>query len=228
MCGRYSLTSPPEAVRRLFGLDLTPNWPARYNSAPTQLAPVVRLAEGGGKRELVMLRWGLVPFWAKDLAIGARLINARADGVAEKPAFRSAFRRRRCLVPADGFYEWQGIAKAKQPMRIVVGDGEPFAFAGLWERWDKGPDGAVESFTIITTDAAASIAPIHARMPVMLAPEDHGAWLEQAAQLEALRGLLRPFPADRLRAYAVSTRVNFVRNDDAACIAPLATQAGLL
>ena len=230
MCGRYSLTSPPEAVRRMFGLTTTPNFPARYNIAPTQSVPVVRRDEAteGGGRELVMLRWGLVPSWANELSIGAKMINARAETVSEKPAFRAAFRQRRCLVPADGFYEWQVEGKTKQPMRITLDDGGLFAFAGLWERWTKGPEGPLETFTIITTDASSSIVHIHERMPVMLAGDDHATWLDPRAGVDELKGLLRPFPPERLKALAVSTRVNNVRHDDSACLEPLARQGALL
>ena len=230
MCGRYSLTSPPEAVRRLFGLTTTPNFPARYNIAPTQSVPVVRRvgAESGAACELAMLRWGLVPSWASELSIGAKMINARAETVSEKPAFRAAFRQRRCLVPADGFYEWRVEGKAKQPMRITLDDGGLFAFAGLWERWIKGPEGPLETFTIITTEASSSIVDIHERMPVMLAKDDHASWLDPRARADDLKGLLRPFPPERLKAVAVSTRVNNVRHDDPACLEPLATQGALL
>lgn len=214
-------------MRRLFGLDTTPNLPPRYNIAPTQLAPVVRLVSAATKRELVSLRWGLVPPWAKDRSIGARLINARGDTVHEKPSFRAAFRQRRCLVVADGFYEWRAEGKVKQPMRVTLKDGGPFAFAGLWERYEKGPEGPLESFAIITTDAAALIAPIHDRMPVMLDAADHESWLDPAAPPDRLSALLQPFPSERLHVYAVSPRVNAVRNDDEACVAPLVQQADL-
>jgi len=227
VCGRYSLTSPPEAVRRLFRLDATPNLPPRYNIAPTELAPVVRLAPEGGP-ELANLRWGLVPAWAKDLSIGTKMINARGETVHEKPAFRAAFRQRRCLVVADGFYEWRAEGKTKQPMRVTLKDGGPFCFAGLWERFENGPEGPVESFTIVTTDAAPLIAPIHERMPVMLDAADHAVWLDPKAEPDTLRDLLRPIASDRLEVYPVSTRINNARNDDEGCIAPLATQGALL
>ncbi len=228
MCGRYSLTTPPEAMRRLFGLEATPNLPPRYNIAPTQLAPVVRLVPGAGKRTLTQLRWGLVPPWAKDLKVGAQLINARGETVHEKPSFRAAFRQRRCLVVADGFYEWKTDGKSKHPMRITLSDDGPFAFAGLWEHFEKGPEGPLESFTIITTEAAAVIAPIHDRMPVILDVTDYDQWLDPASKPEPLSALLRSFPSERLRAYAVSTHVNSVRHDDEACIAPLAEPRKLL
>jgi len=231
MCGRYSLTTPAEAMRRLFGFaGPLPNLPARYNVAPTQLVPIVRL-DRSAARELVNVRWGLIPFWAKDAAIGNRLINARSDGLAEKPSFRAAFRARRCLVPADGFYEWQATAHGKQPYRIGLKGGTPeafplFAFAGLWERWEKAPDGApVESSTIVTTDANELLRPIHPRMPVILAAEDYAPWLDPKTPPEEALSLLKPYLAAAMVAYPVSSRVNSVRFDDAACITPLAPAA---
>jgi putative SOS response-associated peptidase YedK len=223
MCGRYSLTTPVEALRRLFRFEQLPNLAPRYNIAPTQLAPVVRASATG--REIVNLRWGLVPAWAKEIA-GPPLINARAESVAEKPSFRNAFAKRRCLVPTDGFYEWEEVRKGvKQPWRIVRRDGEPYAFAGLWESW-RAPDGTnLESFTILTTAASSELAPLHDRMPVILATNDHGRWLDEAAPRDELQALLKPFPSNQLRAYPVSTRVNKVANDDPGCIAPLAATA---
>ena len=222
MCGRYSLTTPVEGIRRLFGFAELPNLPARYNIAPTQPAPVVRRG-GDGRRELALLRWGLVPSWAKDPSIGNRLINARAETVADKPAFRSAFKNRRCLVVADGFYEWRKVGDGKQPYRITLPDGGPFAFAGLWERWAPAGE-AIESFTIVTTDANPRLRPIHDRMPVILDPADHETWLEGGA---AALALLRPFPGDALAVHAVDRRVNNPRHDDPACIAPLPADADL-
>ena len=199
-----------------------PNLGARYNVAPTQDVPIVR-ATGTGGRELARARWGLVPSWAKDIAIGARMINARAETVAEKPSFRAAFKSRRCLVPADGFYEWRNGPAGKQPYRITLADGEPFAFGGLWERWDKAPDGrTVESCTIITTLANDLLRPIHARMPVILDPGDYDPWLEAGAMPPAETArLLKPFPDHRMKAYPVATRVNNPRNDDPECLEPL-------
>ena len=158
------------------------------------------------------MRWGLVPSWAKDVGIGSRMINARAEGIAAKPAFRAAFRQRRCLVPADGFYEWQKVAGGKQPMLIRLRSGDPFAFAGLWERW-RGPDGEVETGTIITTAPNAVTAPIHDRMPVILDPADYDRWLDPSQPDAA--ALLRPCPDDWLTAIPVSTRVNSPKNDAA-------------
>ncbi len=221
MCGRYSLTTPVEAVGRLFEVAERPNLPPRYNIAPSQEAPVVHSDAAGG-RVLAPMRWGLIPSWAKEAKIGYRMINARAETVAEKPAFRSAFRHRRCLVPADGFYEWRRLGTSKQPYRITRADGAPFAFAGLWERW-RAPDGAtVDSFTIITTAANELLRPIHDRMPVILDPADHGPWLDTdgVAPAAAARRLVACADAE-LAAVAVSTRVNSPKNDDPACIAPL-------
>lgn len=225
MCGRYLITSTLEAIRRVFDVLESPNLGARYNVAPTQQVPVVRFGEGG--RELVQMRWGLVPSWAKDLSIGAKMINARAETVAEKPAFRAAFKRRRCLLPADGFYEWQsGPDRAKQPHFIGLQQDGPFAFAGLWEVW-KNPEGPrVESCTIITTTANRRLSAIHHRMPVILSQEDYDTWLTAEAPpaepeaKDQILGLLRPYPDEAMRSYAVSRHVNNVRNDDPGCLEP--------
>ncbi len=206
MCGRYSLTSPVESIRALFEFEALPNLAARYNIAPTQDAPVVRRAAGGG-REFVAMRWGLVPSWANEISRGAPLINARAETVAEKPAFRGAYRQRRCLVPVDGFYEWRKEDDGtKQAFRIAMADDAPFAFAGIWESW--GEADTLESFAIITTDANHTLAPVHHRMPVILAPQDYDAWLTAPNA-----ALLRPYDGE-LRAYAISSNVNRVVNDD--------------
>jgi putative SOS response-associated peptidase YedK len=227
MCGRYSLTTPVEALRRVFGFPEQPNLAPGYNIAPTQQVAALRLGEEG-ERHFVRLRWGLVPAWAKDLSIGARMINARAESAADKPAFRAAFRSRRCLVLADGFYEWQKRDEGpKQPYRVTLKDGCPFGFAGLWERWtDKGAGETVETCTILTTEANALLAPIHHRMPVIVAPEDADAWLDAARPPEAAQALLAPAPAEVLIAYPVSTRVNKVANDDPGVIEPLEKEPG--
>ncbi len=219
MCGRYSLTTAPEALRRLFDFSNLPNLAARYNIAPTQEVAAVR-GDGGGARELVMLRWGLVPSWATDISIGAKMINARAETVAEKPAFRSAFRHRRCLVPADGFYEWRAEDGRKQPFRIGMKGGAPFAFAGLWERWEPEGGDVVETVAIVTTDANEKLRPIHHRMPVIVAPDDYTAWLDtEAGDTGPARALLRPYPGEPMAFYRVDPRVNNARNDDPECIA---------
>ena len=223
MCGRYSLTSPVEAMARLFGVAMGEHAP-RYNIAPSQGILVARAAPdgAGGAREAAVLRWGLVPSWAKDADIGNRMINARAETVAEKPSFRAAFRRRRCLVPATGFYEWRVASGPKQPYNIGMADGGPFAMAGLWEHW-TGPDGAaVETCAILTTEANELLRPIHARMPVILAPGDFDLWLDPELTMpELLAPLLRPFDPAVMVAHPVSRHVNNVRNDDPACLEPV-------
>lgn len=225
MCGRYTqLRSWAELVRlyRIGHAEPAPNALARYNIAPTQPVAVIHRTANGA-RVLAPMRWGLVPAWAKDTAIGAKLINARAETVLAKPAFRSAMRRRRCLIPADGFYEWQvRPGAAKQPYLATLADGRPFAFAGLWERWDKAADGRpLLSCTILTTDANALLAPIHDRMPVILAEDAYDAWLDcERCPAEAVTALLRPFPAEAMAVRPVGTWVNRVANDDARCIAP--------
>ena len=181
MCGRFLLHAPVEVLQRAFGFAERPNLQPRYNIAPTQTVAIVRRKDDGGGRELALVRWGLIPSWAKDASIGGRLINARAETVAEKPAFRGAFRRRRALVPADGFYEWRKREgdRPKQPLLIRRRDGQPFALAGLWEHW-RGPEGEVQTCTIVTTAANVVLAPIHDRMPVILDPASYDRWLDPA------------------------------------------------
>ena len=225
MCGRFTLRTPAHRLAEAFGVDALPNLAPRYNIAPTQDVVAIRHADDG--RELTMLRWGLIPGWAKDPAIGARMINARAETVAEKPSFRAAFRQRRCLVAADGFYEWRKTAEApkapKQPYYIRLASGEPFAIAGLWERWRDPAGETVESCTLITTEANPELASIHHRMPVILAPADYDAWLEpHPASAAALHDLLRPYPGAEMVAFPIGRHVNNVRNDDPACIEALA------
>ncbi len=223
MCGRFTLRTPAHTLAKAFGVPELPNLRPRYNVAPTQDVPAVRRAGDGAARELAMRRWGLIPSWAREPGIGSRMINARAETVAEKPSFRSAFRRRRCLVPADGFYEWQKTpGGAKQPFHIHLEDDAPFAIAGLWERWQP-PDGeAIESCTLITTGANELLRPIHDRMPVILAPADYDAWLDpEPAPAEELKALLRPYPADEMTATAVGRQVNDARNDEPGCVEPL-------
>lgn len=224
MCGRYSLTTPLKALADLFDFAERPNLAPRYNVAPTQSVAAVRLGQDG-VRHLVQLRWGLIPAWAKEAGVGSPLINARAESLAEKPAFRAAFRQRRCLIPADGFYEWQAMGEgraAKQPYRVTLADGGPFGFAGLWESWrDPRTGERVESCTIVTTEANERLRPIHHRMPVILPPESHAPWLDPAGGSEAALALLRPYPAAGVVATAVSTRVNKVVNDDAGLLEPL-------
>ena len=223
MCGRYLLTTPVDALGQLFRFMERPNLGARYNIAPTQDVPIVRRTRAGDGRELLMVRWGLVPYWADDVKIGNRLINARAETIERTPAFREAYQRRRCLVPADGFFEWRKAGKARQALLIRRKDQAPFAFAGLWERW-RQPDGSVlRSCTIATCPANALLAPVHDRMPVILAEGDCERWLDPAAADG--RALLRPCPAEWLEAYEVGPRVNSPANDDPECVTPLAAPA---
>jgi putative SOS response-associated peptidase YedK len=223
MCGRYMLTSPVEALRQLFLFEERPNLMPRYNIAPTQDVPIVRLTREGAGRELIMARWGLVPFWSDDLKIGNRFINARRESVHTMRPFREAYRRRRCLVPADGFFEWRKQGKLRQPLLIRRKDQASFAFAGLWERWKDPADGTVvHSCTIITCPANELVAPIHDRMPVILAPEAHARWLNPAAT--DARSLLAPHPAAWLERVPVNPRVNNPSYDDAECIQPAIVQ----
>lgn len=224
MCGRYSITTAPDAMRRLFDVDTALNLEPRWNMSPTQAAPVIKLMDHGpakGRRVLAMMRWGLVPSWAKDIDIGAKMINARSETVTEKPAFRGAYRYRRCVVPADGFYEWRTEAGVKQPYRVVRRDRAPFAFAGLWELWEgTGEGSALETFTILTTEANAAIAHIHHRMPVMLFEKDAFAtWMEGDPAVAA--DLMRPCDPALIEAYPVDRRVGNVRNDDPGLVEPV-------
>lgn len=218
MCGRYELHTHPAAIALAFGLLEPPALAPRYNIAPTQPVPIVR-RRADGTRECVDMRWGLVPRWAKDPAIGVKMINARAETIAEKPSFRTAFNHHRCLIPADGFYEWKATPAGKQPVHVGRKDGAPFGFAGLFERW-LGADGSVlDTCTILTTTANELLRPIHARMPVIVAPENYARWLD-AANPDVI-DLFAPFPSDAMTWHPVSTRVNAVRNDDASLIAPV-------
>jgi putative SOS response-associated peptidase YedK len=215
MCGRYELHAQPAAVALAFGLSATPALRPRYNIAPTQQVPIVRRS-ADGVNEWVEVRWGLVPRWAKDPSIGARMINARAETAAEKPAFRNAFRRHRCLLPADGFYEWRAAPDGKHPMHIGMRDGKTFGLAGLYERWLSPEGDVLDTCTILTTGANALLRDVHERMPVIIAPEQYARWLDPANADVA--DLCAPYPAEAMACYPVSPRVNAVRNDDAALI----------
>jgi putative SOS response-associated peptidase YedK len=217
MCGRYALTSPPEVIAERFKLLWTPNVTAHYNIAPSQMIPVVRLTVQG--RELAFLKWGLIPSWTKDPAIGVRLINARAETIADKPAFRNAYRRHHCLVLADSFYEWKTIGKRKQPYCIGMADHTLFGMAGLWEHWLNPAGERIETVTIITTNANELVGQLHDRMPLIIQPGDYGAWLDASNPKGG--ELLKPFPSELMRYYPVSTRVNKVSNDDAECLEPI-------
>lgn len=233
MCGRFALLTPGEDLVSQFGVTETPVDISRiapqYNVAPTQPVVVVRgtaVSTGStqavsNQRELTFLQWGLIPSWAKDPKIGSSLINARAETAAEKPSFRAAFKRRRCLIPADGFYEWQKLGGKKQPMFIHMADKVPFAFAGLWESWHSPDGGIFDTCTILTTTPNELMEPIHNRMPVILEPEDYNTWLIPGDQPDQAMHLLRPYPAKKMTAYAVSAWVNSPAHDDAQCILPL-------
>jgi len=219
MCGRYFLDAEAEELAGYFGLASIPALLPRYNIAPSQSVAAVRAGTGG--RELAALRWGLVPAWSKEEKSSFSLINARAETVAEKPAFRNAFRRRRCLIPAAGFYEWQVRPGGKQPWCIRSSDGRPLAFAGLWEHWEGDAGRVVESCTIVVTEANETVRPIHERMPVILDPAAFDLWLDPNVRDPArLQPLLRPCPAARLSAYPVSRRINSPANDDPECLRP--------
>lgn len=222
MCGRFAMTLPPEAMRRLYGYAETPNFPPRYNIAPAQPIAVV-IADLDGARHFRLVRWGLIPAWSKDGSTASLLFNARAETAADKPSFRGAMRHRRCLVPADGFYEWRRQGKDRQPFFVRRRDRAPLAFAGLWETW-MGADGSeIDTGAILTTTPNALMARLHDRMPVILAADDWAAWLDNAGHRPAeVAALLRPFADDALEAVPVSELVNAVRNDDQRLIEPLA------
>ncbi len=224
MCGRFVQKTPLGEIQVLFETaGAVPNAPPRYNAAPTDNLAVVRFNPQTRARALDLLRWGLVPLWAKDPSFGPKCINARSETVATNNIFKDAFARRRCLIPADGFYEWQKLGgKTTQPYAIVPQEGAIFAFAGLWERWKNPADGSVlRSFTIVTGKANALCEPIHDRMPVILAKPAWPLWLgEEEAAPEELLALLAPYPAELMRAYPIGPRVGNVRNDDPALLEP--------
>jgi len=223
MCGRYTQTQSAQAIAEAFDLDEVPTLPPRYNIAPTQLVGTVLQTPQQRDRQFRVLRWGLVPSWAKDPAIGNRLINARAETVAEKPSFRTALRYRRCLVIADGFYEWQRQNGNKQPFYFQLEHHQPFGFAGLWEHWENQATGEMmETCTILTTEANEVLSPVHDRMPVILPPEAYDRWLDpDLNQTAKLQPLLRPYPAEAMQSYPVSSLVNRASSDRPECIQPL-------
>ena len=228
MCGRFVQKTPLGDIQVLFGTqNPVPNMAARYNCAPTDSLAVVRFNPQTRTRALDLLRWGLVPLWAKDLSFGPKAINARGETVATNNIFRDAFERRRCLIPADGFYEWQKQASVAKPQPYAImpaASDDLFAFAGLWERWKNPADGSiVRSFTIVTGKANALCEPIHERMPVILPPDAWAVWLgETETNPAALLALLQPYPAERMRIYRIGPRVGNVRNDDPTLLEPLA------
>ena len=222
MCGRFSQTATPAEIAQLFDVAIPPLFAPRYNIAPSQPVAAIRIEPATTTRQLVLLRWGLIPSWAKDSKIGHQCINAKAETVAEKLSFRAAFRARRCLVIATGFYEWQVQGRAKQPMWIGLKSRRPFAFAGLWEQWQPPEEETIESCTILTTEPNELLRPIHNRMPVILSPASYDQWLDPTVQqTEPLKALLRPYPGDELLACPVSTLVNNPRHDAPDCLEAL-------
>jgi putative SOS response-associated peptidase YedK len=219
MCGRYRLTAKERYLRDHFGLDEDPSWAPRWNIAPRQMVPVVRQKSSASGRSFDLVRWGLIPSWEKDPAVATGTINAMSETVAQKPAFRDALRLRRCLVPADGFYEWLSIgSRQKQPYSIGMMDDSVFAFAGLWESWINPQGRTAETCTILTTTPNALVTEIHNRMPVILKPADYDRWLDPCIHhIAALDDCLKPFDAALMKKYPVSTRVNRPENDDLDC-----------
>ena len=219
MCGRYAITTAPEAIRALFRYPEQPNFPPRYNVAPTQPVPIVRMFEG--KRQFALVRWGLIPAWVKDPRAFSLIINARGESVLDKPAFRNAMKYRRCLFPADGFYEWKRDGERKQPYFVRPKSAGPLAFAGLWESW-TGPNGEEqESAAIVTTTASRSIAHIHDRMPVILAPEAFDFWLDPKVDAQTASAAIQPAKDALIEYYEVSKAVNRTENDSPKLVEPL-------
>lgn len=225
MCGRYVLKAALPDIARMLGMHVDLPLEPSYNIAPTTPVPACRM-ERPERKELALMRWGLIPGWAKQADGNYLMINARAETVAEKPAFRGPIRKRRCLIPADGYYEWKSMQGRKQPFYFSMKDGKPFCFAGLWERWQPADGEPLDSCAIITTDANTLGAEIHPRMPVILATDDYDRWLDpQVTDAEAVLPLLRPFPPDAMTVFPVSTLVNNARVDESRCITPLADPA---
>ncbi|MBV8738098.1 MAG: SOS response-associated peptidase [Alphaproteobacteria bacterium] len=225
MCGRARLSTDLSQVKLVFSIPPerpTPNVAATWNLAPTQSAPVVHFDPRAGERSLDVMRWGLVPHWAKDIKIGYSTFNAKAESIDTRPAFREPFLRRRCLVPLDGFYEWKKQGRERQPYAVALADRRLMAMAGLWDSWQSPNGERVRSFTIITTDANALLAPLHDRMPVILGAENWGVWLgEVAADPQHLKGLLVPYPANDMVIWPVDKRVGNVKNNDPSLIEPV-------
>jgi putative SOS response-associated peptidase YedK len=218
MCGRFAQRTDAKRLAKAFRVEDVPEVEPRYNVAPTQ--QILGVYESVDGREIKYFKWGLIPSWAKDPSIGAKLINARSETVTEKPSFREAFKKRRCIIPADGFYEWQRTGSSKQPFFFRMHDDRPFGFAGLWEQWkDKQGGEVIESCTILTTEANELLQTVHDRMPVILHPQDYELWLDEDVRKQGFREeLLRPFPASEMVSYPVSTLVNSTRNHGAELI----------
>ena len=222
MCGRYRLSRSKQFLAEHFGTEPDDDWVPRYNIAPTQSVPVIRQRLQEPKRLGSNMRWGMIPFWAKDANIGVKMINARAETVATKPSFRDALKKRRCLIPSDGFYEWVRNGKAKTPFCFALADDSVFAFAGLWDSWRSTDGQTVETCTIITTTPNALCADVHDRMPVILPADAHDLWLDPGFQeTNDICDLLKPFDPALMRRFELSSRVNSVKNDDPACAEPV-------
>ena len=222
MCGRFTLFEADKILSKEFGVTGLPPLSPRYNIAPSQPVTAVRATATGSGREFAFLRWGLIPSWSKDPLIGNRLINARSETVQEKPSFRNAFRRHRCLIPTNGFFEWQRQGRGKQPYFVRMRDERLFAFAGLWDRWESPDKRVIETCTILTTAANTVLAPIHDRMPVIVPHGEYARWLDTSLQdTGSLAPLLVPYPPEEMLAFPVSFRVNAPSNDDEGCVAPL-------
>jgi putative SOS response-associated peptidase YedK len=222
MCGRYKLSRRKQVVEEYFDTAVSdePDWSPRFNIAPTQPIPVIRQHPKEPIRQLSLMRWGLIPSWVKDSSGAARMINARAETAATLPAFREAMKSRRCLIPADGFYEWKRDGKTKQPYCFEVGGGELFAFAGLWGHWKDATGNWIKTCSILTTAPNIVTAPVHDRMPVILDPDGYDLWLDPGMQkVDAASEMLKPYDARLMRSYPVGTRVNHVANDDEECSA---------
>lgn len=219
MCGRFSITATEEELEKRFDSDFyTRPLQIRYNIAPTHPGPVIT---NGMPHSIQMFRWGLVPFWAKDLNIGYKMINARGETLAEKPAFRKAFQKRRCMVLADGYYEWIKSKQGKIPYRITLKDEQPFAMAGLWETWKDAEEREIHTFTVITVDASPGIAHIHDRMPAILLPDEERVWLNEDLEQRELQEVLKPYPDDALKAYTVTQKVNSPKNQEPELVKPV-------
>jgi putative SOS response-associated peptidase YedK len=219
MCGRYRLARKKEILAEVFEVADDNDWSPCYNIAPSQIVPVVRQDVTRPVRSFSLILWGLIPFWAKDAKAGYKMINARAETIAGKPAFREPLLSRRCLIPADGFYEWSKSGKGKSPFCFTLADGSVFAFAGIWDRCKNPKRELIETCSIITTSANALLTDIHDRMPVFLKTEDHDRWLDPGfRQVDDILDLLKPYQADSMLRYSVSSRVNSVKNDDPACV----------
>ena len=218
MCGRFALKTPPGFIQEHFHLPETPDLPPRYNIAPSQAVAVIRHLPGKSFLQLDMLRWGLIPHWSENMKTAYKPINARSETLARKPSFRAAFKKRRCLIVADGFYEWKHSGKIKQPFYVQLKKGVVFGFAGLWETWNSSDGNIIESCTIITTSPNELIREIHDRMPVILHPEQYETWLQDPPSLQSLQQLYAPYPASRMEMYRVSSEVNSPKNESPACL----------